>query len=226
MSSERKNQKQRTRDGLVEAAVKLLRAGRSPTVSDVATAALVSPATAYRYFPSAQSLWQAVLHAIGEPSKQEVFAGLERADAETRVAAMIAQVSGRMLENETVWRTAHAARSEPGEGGPRRAAKNEHGSRIPAHTGQRLRWIDEALAPAERSFNAASYRRLRSALALVIGADPMITLRDLCGLTAEDARELSVWAARALVRAASRDAQAPGKRAVRTTSKKAAKRSR
>jgi AcrR family transcriptional regulator len=193
-AGERKNQKQRTRTAVVNAAVRLLQAGKSPTVSEVARAALVSPATAYRYFPNAQSLWQAVLQAIGEPSLRDVFNGLESADLETRVTAMIDRVGGRMLDNEAIWRAAHAVQFE-----------QPAGNRIPVRTGQRLRWIEEALAPAQRKLGKRQHARLMNALALVIGADAMITLRDVCRLSARDAKQVSVWAGQALVRAAQAD---------------------
>jgi AcrR family transcriptional regulator len=196
-AGERKNQKQRTHDAVVDAAVRLLRDGKAPTVSDVARAALVSPATAYRYFPNAQSLWSAVLHAIGEPSEEDVFAGLDHADAETRVVTMIDKVSGRMLENEAFWRTAHSVQFE-------RVAESP---RIPLRTGQRMRWIQAALDPVQRELGARNHQRVSMALALIMGADAMITLRDVCGLSAHEAKEISKWAGRALVRAARDDKQ-------------------
>jgi AcrR family transcriptional regulator len=193
-AGERKNQKQRTRTAVVNAAVRLLQTGQSPTVSEVARAALVSPATAYRYFPNASSLWSAVLLAIGEPNARDVFAGLEKASLEERVTAMIESVGGRMLANEAIWRAAHSIQFE--------AASN---NRIPMRTGQRLRWIEEALAPAQRKLGKRQHARLMHALALVIGADAMITLRDVCRLSARDAKQVSVWAGQALVRAAQSD---------------------
>lgn len=193
-AGERKNQKERTRSALVESAIRLVRAGKTPTVSEVAHAALVSPATAYRYFPNTQSLWQAVLQAIGEPSARELFEGLENAPLEERVTTMIDNVGGRMLENEAIWRVAHAAQFE-----------TAGGDRIPVRTGQRLRWIEEALAPAKKKLGKAQHARLMNALALVIGADAMITLRDVCGLNAREAKAVSVWAGQALVRATGRE---------------------
>ena len=61
--------KQRTaalgRDGL-DTAIRLMQGGATPSVSEVAEAAGVSRATAYRYFPSQASLVQAVVHeALG-----------------------------------------------------------------------------------------------------------------------------------------------------------------
>ena len=55
--SGRVNQKARTRAALLAAAVELVREGRPPSVPDAAERALVSVATAYRYFPTADDLW-------------------------------------------------------------------------------------------------------------------------------------------------------------------------
>jgi AcrR family transcriptional regulator len=59
------NQKRRTRAAIVAAAAELVRQGKSPTVAEVADAALVSRATAYRYFPSQEYLLaEAALQSI------------------------------------------------------------------------------------------------------------------------------------------------------------------
>src|SRR5262249_15322283 len=52
----RVNQKRRTRAALVEAAKQLVGEGVTPTVAQAAEAALVSRTTAYRYFPTQDSL--------------------------------------------------------------------------------------------------------------------------------------------------------------------------
>ena len=56
MSNGRVNQKLRTRNGSPQAAVELMRTGRDITMLDIAKAALVSEATAYRHFPDLASL--------------------------------------------------------------------------------------------------------------------------------------------------------------------------
>src|SRR5438045_3173451 len=52
----RANQKRRTRQALIDAAVALRNEGRDPGFAEVAERALVSRATAYRYFASVQAL--------------------------------------------------------------------------------------------------------------------------------------------------------------------------
>src|SRR6478672_7403675 len=55
-SDGRTNQKRRTRQALIEAALVLSEAGVHPTLQQVAEKALMSRATAYRYFPSVEGL--------------------------------------------------------------------------------------------------------------------------------------------------------------------------
>src|SRR6267378_4915762 len=52
----RHRQKNRTRRALLDAAAELMRQGREPTVAEVAQVGEVSRATAYRYFPTQESL--------------------------------------------------------------------------------------------------------------------------------------------------------------------------
>src|SRR4051812_37137151 len=52
----RMNQKRRTRAALMTAAAEFVRRGETPSILQVADAALVSKSTAYRYFPSQDAL--------------------------------------------------------------------------------------------------------------------------------------------------------------------------
>jgi AcrR family transcriptional regulator len=189
----RVEQKLRTRGVLVEAAITLLRAGHAPTVSDVARAAEVSIATAYRHFPSAASLWQAVLEATGEPDPVQVFAGLERAGIAERVDAMIVATGRRMLDDEALWRTAARALT---------AGVSSGHARVGSGSGRRARWVREALAPAERTLERATYAKLSSALMLTFGSSTVLMLRDLCGLDREATLQTMRFTARAVVDAA------------------------
>ncbi len=55
-SAERTNQRYRARKDLIAAAAQLMKGGRKPTLEEVAEAAFVSRATAYRYFPNIEAL--------------------------------------------------------------------------------------------------------------------------------------------------------------------------
>src|SRR5215470_2548535 len=74
--SGRTNQKLRTRRAIIEAAADLVRQNRAPTVAEAAERALVSRATAYRYFPTQQSLLIEVQADAAQLSPDEVLAGV------------------------------------------------------------------------------------------------------------------------------------------------------
>lgn len=188
MPTGRANQLARTRRAIVDAARALMGEGGVPTMAAVAEAALVSEATLYRHFPNAQALWVAVARADEDSDDPELALG-SIDDAVERVDAMVRAVGWVQYDEEQVWRTAL------------RAFLDGHDAASPlARSGQRMRWIDAALQPLEGQLDRAELTRLRAALALVFGMESLVTLRDVCGLDPDDAKEVSLWAARALVR--------------------------
>jgi hypothetical protein len=65
---------------------------------------------------------------------------------------------------------------------------------------RRIEWIAQALAPARKALGTRRYERLVSALALCMGIEALIVLRDLRGLRERDGEDVSRWAARTLLR--------------------------
>jgi len=65
--------------------------------------------------------------------------------------------------------------------------------------GRRLEWIEEALAPLKDSLAPEPFARLVSALAMVVGIEPYLVLRDVCGLERDAALETMRWAGRVLI---------------------------
>ena len=76
---------------------------------------------------------------------------------------------------------------------------------------RRVEWIERALEPVRTQLDARRYERLVSALAMVIGWEALIVQRDIRGLSPAAGEELSVWAARALLRATLEEAREAGK---------------
>jgi len=72
----------------------------------------------------------------------------------------------------------------------------------PVREGRRMRWLERVLEPARAGRTAKQWRRMQAAIALTIGTDAMVILRDVCRLEDEEAQEVLLWAARALLRAA------------------------
>jgi len=198
----RDNQKQRTRNALLDAAAGLVREGRPLAVADVAEAAMVSTATAYRYFPNPQSLWAALaVRSAQNVHVGELLAGAGDAPAE-RMDAVIRYVADLQLGDEPSWRALVRANLdrwfEQGGGSPEAPVRGE----------SRIRMTRQALEPLEGVLPPEVLRRLTMALMLVYGAEALIVTRDACHLEADEAAEVMRWAAQALIQAAEREARA------------------
>src|SRR5215212_1898352 len=95
----RVNQKRRTRASLLAAAVELLKRGKSPTVAEVADAALVSRATAYRYFPTQEYLlFEAALESTRSDIDRELDENMPPEDPEARIDTLIRALQGRIAD--------------------------------------------------------------------------------------------------------------------------------
>jgi AcrR family transcriptional regulator len=185
----RVNQKQRTRQALVEAAGQLLVAGASPTLADVAERALVSKATTYRYFASADALIAEVMFDRDFPSVSQVL-GSVGDDAATRVRAVEAAVNDAMLSHEHAMRMIVRNAIE--------MALNATDGTV-HRTGRRQELIAAAVAPLAKTLKPEALKRLRHALALVIGPEAILAARDVCGLSADETRKVTRWAAEAIL---------------------------
>src|SRR5882672_3777106 len=83
----RANQKRRTYNAILQAAVELMRTGREVTMLEVAKAALVSEATAYRYFPDLASLLREAMAGQMPTPAEALQAVADSRDPVERVAA-------------------------------------------------------------------------------------------------------------------------------------------
>lgn len=188
----RTNQKQRTRRAIIEAAAELLRENKTPSVADAAEKALVSRATAYRYFPSQQSLLVELQADATQPSPDEVLADVGD-DVEERVAAVIRALTRVVLADEPFFRTQLRVIQELW-------FARDGDTSMPVREGRRLVLIDGALAPVASTLSRSDLSQLRSALALVVGVEPVLSLRDVCRLSSRSIEEVLVRTGRAIVR--------------------------
>jgi AcrR family transcriptional regulator len=191
----RGNQKARTRAALVEAAAELLREGGAPTVADAAAKALVSRATAYRYFPTQEALLLEVAGVSPAVAPVEaLLAGLDTNDVEERLARVLDALNPIMVADEAQGRAALRVYLDTW------LRSSDDG--LPPREGRRMRWLDIVLEPVRDQLPDADYERLRAALALTMSIDAIVVLRDVCNID-DDAELLDAlrWAAVAILRA-------------------------
>lgn len=220
----RANQKERTRAAIVAAAVRLLRAGSMPSVAQAAEEAKVSRATAYRYFPKPEDLLLEI--AAVTPAMVPVetaLASLASSDVEERFAVLQETLHRVVLAEEPQMRTALRAYLDTWLAGRRTGERA-----TPVREGRRMRWLDTVLAPAKRELSDKERRRLQAALALTLGMDAFIVMKDVCRLKDDEARDVLRWAAHVLLRAGLEgSSEAPARRAAtRLRAKRTSGRSR
>jgi AcrR family transcriptional regulator len=187
---------------MLETAIALMQQGQTPSVSAVAEAAEVSRATAYRYFPSQAALDHAVVdEALGPILGWQS----DNTDPGARVENLITGSMPRILEFEATFKAALKLSLE--QWAERQAGTL--GSEPPFKRGHRVELLQQAIAPLRASLPEPQFRRLAQALSLTYGLEVLLVLQDIWGLAFEETRDVALWAARALVRAAI--AEASGK---------------
>lgn len=188
------NQKARTRAALLDSAIVLIRQGRRPTVEEAAVAVGISKRTAYRYFVSQEHmLADAALESL-RGHMDEMFAAIPpAADVHTRIAGLAAALRRLAETHDAELRVMiRASLDQNAHGADPDTARQPRGQR-------RLDWIQTALAPIRDRLTPDAYRRLVNSLAICLGIDALIVLRDVCGVSGEPAEALMVGMANTLL---------------------------
>ncbi|MEW1641076.1 TetR/AcrR family transcriptional regulator [Streptomyces sp. NPDC091219] len=192
----RSNQKKRTRTAIVEAARGLIGSGGEVTMPEVARAALVSEATAYRYFPDLPSLIGEALAGVWPDPIDALAPVADSRDPVERIAfacefllrGILARQGGvRAMMSATIVRP-DTANMRPGI---------------------RFGLIDHALSPLAATLGTTdpdALTQLKRSLAVVMGADALFTLTDLLNLSPDEAVASAVRTATTLTEAAVRTA--------------------
>jgi AcrR family transcriptional regulator len=173
----RTNQKKRTRTAIVDACRAIVRSGRPVTMPEVARAALVSEATAYRYFPDLISLLNETFVDIWPPPAAALEPVANSRDPVERIAfacefllrgVLAIQDAVRGMISATITRSELAA-SRPGI---------------------RFGLIDQALAPLEDTLGVTDPKRLAQLkvdLSAIVSAEAVFSLTDLAGIPPDEA---------------------------------------
>jgi AcrR family transcriptional regulator len=191
----RPNQKTRTRKDLLQAASRLMRRGRAPTLEEIAEEALISRATAYRYFPSVEALLVEAAIDVAVPEPGELFRDEASHDPVARLQRVDTALHDMILANEPLMRTMLAHTVQQG-------IRADGNGKLPRRQNRRTPLIETALEPARDQFKPGTLKVLTRALALIVGTEATIVVKDVLQLDDAEARKVKRWAIRALVEAA------------------------
>jgi len=182
---------------------------------EVADRALVSVATAYRYFGTAEELWEEALFSIGDIVDE---AAVERAveaaghDVEARLDVVVRQIGWLLLEEELRCRQIAKTSLD------RWFAQQRHGTseQKPTRPAQRNRWNALAIEPLRGALNGEQFTALTEALGFGWGTEAVIVLYDVLHLDTQAAKLRMLTTCKWILRGALADAET----ASRATNKK------
>jgi AcrR family transcriptional regulator len=186
----RDNQRQRTRKDLLRAAGRLMADGRTPSLEEIAEAAMVSRATAYRHFPGLDALLLEASLDLALPETGELFGEGAPADLTARLERVDDTLDAMIRGHEAPLRMLliHALQQKL------------KGEKQPVRQNRRTPLIEAAIAPA--GLTPANADLLAKAMALVSGTEAHLVFEDVLGVDAAEARRVRRWAIAALVAAA------------------------
>lgn len=171
----------------------LCEGGRKPSFPEVAERAMVSRATAYRYYSSVEDLISDAMFERAVPALESF--GDPARDDPAEMASRAARTMNKLLLDDEVGLHAversfmSAWLDNPQQSRPPRPAR-------------RMQYIDPIVDSLKGELTPAARKRLAHGLAMLMGTEAALALRDVAGASVDEAIAACGWAARALVRQA------------------------
>lgn len=179
---------------LLGQAMELAADGRLVTVAEVAAAAGVSRATAYRYFPSRSQLISAIVgESLGPVRRFES----RKAGGRERLQELFTKTFPRFRQFEPHMRAALQLSLEHWA-----LERSGRISEEPYRRGHRVAILTRAAAPLKSRMRESDFRRLLCALSLIFGIEPYVVLKDIWGSSDREVQAVTRWVADALIDAA------------------------
>lgn len=193
----RANQRRRTRRALIEAALALCEGGRKPSFPEVAERAMVSRATAYRYYASVEDLISDAMFERAVPPL-ESFCDVARDDPAEMAARAARNMNQLLMDDEVGLHAVERSFMSAWLDNPQQSR--------PPRPARRMQYIGPIVESLEGQLTPAARQRLAHALAMLMGTEAALSLRDVAGASVDEALAACGWAAQALVRQALADA--------------------
>jgi len=190
----------RTRRLLIETAMKMFDSGSFPSITEVAQAAQLSRATAYRYFPTQSALVSAIVTETLSPMKN--FQPTQ-ADVGDRIDELLAFAFPRMLQHEGTLRAAlHLSLTQWAQ---------SRSTDLPMIKeklvrGNRKQTLQRVVEPLRAELPPAVLQKVMYALSLVYGSEIFLVMKDIWGCDDDALQDVARWIAKAIVRQAREDA--------------------
>lgn len=183
LSSGRTKQKQKTRAKILKTVQRLLPKGGARNLEDVAQASGISRATIYRYFSNIDTLCSEASLDVHTKSPVTLFQEVKHLTLIDRVLYIQDYFNDLALQNEAAFRTYLSLYLKEDPNNPKRSSR---GSRRTAS-------LKLALIPLQNQLDVNTYNKLIAISTTLMGIEPIITTKDVCGLQDEEAKDALKW---------------------------------
>ncbi|MBK5142276.1 TetR/AcrR family transcriptional regulator [Budviciaceae bacterium BWR-B9] len=205
------NLKRRKYNLLIKQAMKLFEKGAFPTVTELATEAQVSRATAYRYFPTQSDLISAV---VDESLKPIILWQPEQTRVEERVNELLSFAYPQMFKHEGALRAALLLSLQQWAEERASLFKSEADDAVDVTTkreklvrGHRKQILKQVTAPLNDELPAELVEKVNHALSVIYGSEVFMVLKDIWQLENDDVQAVTQWIAKAILNQARADAE-------------------
>lgn len=188
----------KTRRLLIGTAMKMFDSGAFPSITEVATEAKLSRATAYRYFPTQSALVSAIVTETLSPIKSWRPTCKE---ASERIDELLSFAFPRMLEHEGTLRAAlHLSLTQWAQ-----SRSSGHNEKERLVRGNRKALLQHVVEPLKSELPPEMMERVIKSLSLVYGSEIFLVMKDIWGSDNEQLQDIGKWIAKAIVRQARED---------------------
>ncbi|QBH96289.1 TetR/AcrR family transcriptional regulator [Limnobaculum zhutongyuii] len=205
------NLKRRKYNLLIKQAMKLFEKGAFPTVTELATEAQVSRATAYRYFPTQSDLISAV---VDESLKPIILWQPEQTSVEERVNELLSFAYPQMFKHEGALRAALLLSLQQWAEERASQFKSETDDTVDVSTkreklvrGHRKQILKQVTAPLNDELSVELVEKVNHALSIIYGSEVFMVLKDIWQLENDDVQAVTQWIAKAILNQARADAE-------------------
>nr|WP_262385573.1 TetR/AcrR family transcriptional regulator [Duffyella gerundensis] len=178
---------------MIDTAMALFDGGAFPSVTEVAHAAQLSRATAYRYFPTQSALVSAIVTETLSPMRQ--WQPTEK-ESGARMEELIAFAFPKMLQHEGTLRAAlHLSLTQ--------WAQAQAPDALPVKEklvrGNRKQLLQKVVEPLEKELPPALLNKVIYSLSLIYGSEIFLVMKDIWGCNDSELTEVAQWMAKAVI---------------------------
>lgn len=181
----RTNQKLETRSAILESAQYFLNNGLEFNLEDIAKRAGLSRATVYRYFSNVDVLAAEAGLDISTKSPEKICETLKGTTIEAQVLEVQEYYNTLALDHELLFRKYISAVLDSNSSMPKRGARRKKTLQ---------------LVLQETDFSKKEKEDLANFLTVLMGIEPLIVTKDVCGLNSRESTELLQWGMEMLLR--------------------------